>query len=80
MFDLLVFCYTRLRKIISIKKIVRFMTCNSVIHDFRARSSESRLSMRILFSFYAILGLQGTLRNVTPRISEKALYLFPIMI
>ena len=35
------FSYTRLRKIIDIKKIVRFTTRNSVMHDFRAHSSEN---------------------------------------
>ena len=72
------FDYTRLRKIINIKKIVRFtmrksafarffwlaqekivqfMMRKSVIHDFRAHSS------------YAILGLHGAFKNVTPRIN-----------
>ena len=50
------------------------MTRNSVIHDFLAHSSESRHSMGILFSFYVILGLHHTSRNVNLRISEKALY------
>ena len=35
------FSCTRLRKIINIKKIVRFTTRNSAIHDFRAHSSEN---------------------------------------
>ena len=39
-FDLHVFGYTRLRKIINIKKIVRFTTRNSV-RDFGGHSSES---------------------------------------
>ena len=34
------FRYTRLRKTINIKKIVRFTMQNSVIQDFRACSSE----------------------------------------
>ena len=75
-FDLHVFGRARRRKIINIKKIVPFMMRNSIgpIHDFRARSSESRCCMGILFSFYMILGLHGAFRNVTLRISEKALY------
>ena len=73
-FNLRVFGYTRLRKIINIEKIVQFAMQNSVIHDFRARSSGSQLSMGMSFSFYAILGLHGAFRNITPCISEKARY------
>ena len=45
----------------------------SVICDFRARSSESRILVGKLFSFYDILGLHSAFRNVTPHINEKAL-------
>ena len=38
--DLHGFGYTRLRKIINVKKIVRFTTWKSVICNFWARSSE----------------------------------------
>ena len=31
--------------------------------------------MGILFSLYAIFGLHGAFGNITPRISEKALYI-----
>ena len=51
------------------------MTWNSVIRDFRACSSESHILMEKLFSIYTILGLHDALRDVTPRISEKALYM-----
>ena len=44
-FDLRVFGYTRLRKIINIKKIVQFRPRNSAIHDFRALSSKSPILM-----------------------------------
>ena len=36
-----VFGYTRLRKIINVKKIVWFMTRKSVVHDFRACPNEN---------------------------------------
>ena len=36
------FDYTHLRKIIKIKKIVRFTTRKSVTHDFQACSSKNR--------------------------------------
>ena len=40
-FGLHSFSYTLLRKIINIQKIVRFSMGNSVMRDFRARSSEN---------------------------------------
>ena len=50
------------------------MTHDSVIRDFQVRSDESRRSMEILLSFYAILCLHDAFRDITLHISEKALY------
>ena len=65
LFGLHGFRCTHLRKIINIKKIVRFAMQKSVIHDFQT------LSREILI---AILGLYGAFRDVTPRITENSLY------
>ena len=46
----------------------------SAIRDFQASSSESRILMEKLFSFYVILGLHGPLRDVIQSINEKALH------
>ena len=70
------FGYAHLRRIFNIKKIVRFMTWESVIHAFQERSSESRIRMEKLCSFYTVLGLHGAFRNVTVSITEKDLYIY----
>ena len=60
-------------QIINIKKIVRFMTWNQLYAIFR-RAQVKVVSSWKVFSFYAILGLHGALKNVTPSINEKALH------
>ena len=42
--------------------------------QFSGALKRNRIIMEKLFSFYAILGFQCALGNVTPRINEKALY------
>ena len=64
--------YTNFRR--AERKIVRFITRKSVIHDFQELLSE----IVKLLSFYVILGLHGAFRSVNPRITEKGLYVCAI--
>ena len=50
------FSYTLLRKIINIKKIVQFTIHNSVINDFRVRSSENCLIYDVEISYTRFSG------------------------
>ena len=46
----------------------------SVICNFRGRSSKSCVLMEKLFSFYAIHGLHSAFRDVAPRMNEALVY------
>ena len=51
-----------------VKKNCSIYDTESVVHDFQVCSSESRVLIEKLFSFYAILCLHGAFRNITRRI------------